>query len=132
MTDFYCTDDRIMCDFDWGNDTAKPFPDSNFISDSMDLLIRPSFIRGVSHKRLYATCKRIARIVCDGQIYRIFIDPQNKGAILVIPDMHYDIWFPLGMTVRDVIYHYFGERLILTNDSLYTPISHATFCNITI
>jgi len=102
------------------------------LPDPVSEHIVPCFITGVSHERLYKSSKRIAKITCDGRIYRIFIDQQNNGAVLVIPDMHCDIWFPLGMTVRDAIYHYFGERLILTNESLYMPMSHATFCNITL
>ena len=102
------------------------------LPDPVSEPIVPCFITGVSHERLYRTSKRIAKITCDGRIYRIFIDQKNNGAVLVVPDMHCDIWFPSGMTIRDVIYEYFGERLILTNESLYMPMSHATFCNITL
>lgn len=132
MTDYYCTDDRLMGDFEWNNPNEQSeFLYEPTIESKSDPIV-PCFIMGVSHHRLYKTSKRIAKIVCENRIYRIFIDIQNNGAILVVPDMHYDIWFPLGMTVRDVIYHFFGERLLLTNDSIYTPMSHATFCTIKI
>lgn len=130
MTSYYCTDDRIMSDFDWNEPTEAIHSELSEFSTTEYII--PRFITGVSYERLYKTSKRIAKITCEGRIYRIFIDKCNNGAILIIPDMHYDIWFPLGMTIRDVIYHYFGERLILTNDSLYMPISHTTFCDITI
>jgi hypothetical protein len=133
MTEY--TDDRIMCDFDWNDGSEEQY---EFLSsDSMmnehvaNEHVLPCFVIGLSHERLYKTSKRVAKIICDGLIYRIFIDQQNNGAVLIIPNMHYDIWFPLHMTVRDVIYHYFGERLVLTG-SLYTPMSHARFCTITL
>lgn len=126
MTDYYCTDDRIMSDFDWNDSTEE----TESLSEPTEPIL-PCFITGLNHTRLYKSCRRVAKITCEKRIYRIFIDPTHNGAILVIPDMHCDIWFPLGMTIRDVIYHYFGDRLLLTNDSVYTPMSHATFCQIT-
>ena len=132
MTEY--TDDRIMCDFDWndGSEEHYKFLSSDSTANEHAAHVMPCFVTGLSHERLYKTSKRVAKIVCDGLIYRIFIDPQNNGAVLIIPDMHYDIWFPLHMTIRDVICYYFGERLVLTGDSLYMPMYRATFCNITL
>ena len=84
----------------------------------------------MTSKTIYQTGIKIAHITYNDSIFQIFIDEESNGAILITPDMYDYMWFPLGMTIGEVIRSYFGRKRISTDDSddLKISMSSAPFC----
>ena len=114
---------------------AKEFIDPFEYSDPEDVEfvpISPGLTMGVS-KTIYQTGIKIAHITYENHIFQIFIDKENNVGILMIPNRVYDAFFPLHMSIRDVIYHYFGDKLIISeDDSFELPMSDIPFCVISV
>ena len=122
-------DDRIMSDFEWPEDPKTFTEESSYFDSNEDT--SPGLTMSVKHNRLREFGVRIAKITYDKRSFHLFIDRENKMAILVIPDEHYDAFFPLDMTIRNAIYYLFGEKRIFSDiDSLHIPMYKAPFCNI--
>ena len=124
-------DDRIMSDFEWPDDPTTFTEESSYFDSNEDT--SPHLTMSVKHNRLREFGVRIAKITYDERSFHLFIDRENKIAVLIIPDEHYDAVFPLDMTIRNAIYYLFGEKRIFSNiDSLHIPMSKAPFCTIRI
>ena len=111
---------------------AQEFTDPFEYSDPEDIEfvpISPGLTMGVS-KTIYQTGIKIGHITYNNLLFEIFID--NDVAILIIPDRKYDAYFPLQMSVRDLIHYYFGEKNIGEDASFDVPMFHTPFCVITV
>ena len=125
-------DDRIMSDFEWPDDPTT-FTEESSCFDLSNEDTSPGLTMSVKHNRLREFGIRIAKITYYDRSFHLFLDRENKMAVLIIPDEHYDAFFPLDMTIRDAIYYLFGEKHIFSNiDSLHMPMSKAPFCIIRI
>ena len=112
-------------------ESSDPFESSD-PEDVEFIPLLPGLTMGVS-KTIYQTGIKIAHITYKDNIFQIFIDKENNVAILIIPDRVYDAFFPLHMSVHDVICRYFGNKRILVEDeSFHLPMSSTPFCVIQI
>ena len=112
-------------------ESSDPFESSD-PEDVEFIPLLPGLTMGVS-KTIYQTGIKIAHITYKNTIFQIFIDKENNVAILIIPDRVYDAFFPLHMSVHDVICRYFGNKRILVEDeSFHLPMSSTPFCVIQI
>jgi hypothetical protein len=103
-----------------------PFNDSE-PEDVEFIPISPGLTMGVS-KTIYQTGIKIAHITYNNLLFEVFLDKENNVAILMIPDRVYNAFFPLHISIRDVIYYYFGDKLIISeNDSFELPMSNVPF-----
>ena len=112
------------------NPDAQEFTDPFDYSDPEDIDViplSPGLTMGVS-KTIYQTGIKIAHITYKNNIFQIFIDKENNVAILIIPDRVYDAFFPLHMTVRAVIYRYFGNKIITEDNLIDLPMYNTPFC----
>ena len=112
-------------------ESSDPFESSD-PEDVEFIPLLPGLTMGVS-KTIYQTGIKIAHITYKDHIFQIFHDKENNIAILMIPDRVYDAFFPLHMSVRDVVYHYFGDKLIISEDNSFDlPMSDNIFCVISV
>lgn len=113
------------------NPSAKEFvPCDPFeYSDPEDTEVtikHPGFTMGF--KKTYEA--KIGKITCEGLVFDIINDEENNVAILTIPNRVYDAFFPLTMSILQVVQYYFGNKRITADDSIYMPMNEAPFCNI--
>ena len=110
------------------NPSAKEFvPCDPFEYSDPEVTIKhPGFTMGV--KKTYGA--KIGKITCEGLVFDIINDEENNVAILTIPNRVYDAFFPLTMSILQVVRYYFGDKRIIADDSIYMPMNEAPFCNI--
>ena len=101
-----------------------PFEYSD-LEDTEVTIKHPGFTMGV--KKTYGA--KIGKITCEGLVFDI-INYENNVAILTIPNRVYDAFFPLTMSILQVVQYYFGNKRITADDSIYMPMNEAPFCNI--
>jgi len=110
------------------NPSAKEFDPFEY-SDPEDTEVtikHPGFTMGF--KKSYEATP-IGKITCEDLVFDI-INYENNVAILTIPNRVYDAFFPLTMSILQVVQYYFGNKRITADDSIYMPMNEAPFCNI--